>query len=142
VPIVYLALGSNLGNRRSLIQQAVDELQANGIPVKKISSIIETKPVGGPQQENFLNAVLQAETSLDPHQLLSLTQNIEKKMGRTRDVLNGPRTIDIDILLYNNQSISTLTLIIPHPRMLERDFVMNPLKEIAPDIAENLKCKS
>jgi 2-amino-4-hydroxy-6-hydroxymethyldihydropteridine diphosphokinase len=131
--IVYLALGSNLGDRQHYIQRAIDELNAHGVRVNRCSSIIETDPVGGPAtQEKYLNAVLKVETNLSPEDLHIFTQQIEHKLGRVRRIINGPRVIDIDILLYDDIKLITRKLIIPHPRMLEREFVMNPLREICP----------
>ena len=132
--IVYLGLGSNLNNRENNIQRAFVELEKNNIQILKRSSIIETDPLGGPPQGKFLNAVIKIKTSLSPQDLLTLSKSIEQKLGRTETVVNGPRIIDIDILFYNEERIHTPQLTIPHPRMLERDFVMKPLKEIAPEI--------
>ena len=136
--IIYLGLGSNLGDRRENIQRALGLLEENNVSVEKISTIIETKPVGGVLQGDFLNAVLKGQTDLSPRDLLALTQAIENKVGREKTVPNGPRTIDIDILLYADQEINTPELTIPHPRMLERDFVMIPLKEIEPLVVMEL----
>jgi 2-amino-4-hydroxy-6-hydroxymethyldihydropteridine diphosphokinase len=133
VPIVYLGLGSNVGDREGNIRGAVDQLNARGVHVLKISTIIETNPVGGPPQGLFLNAALRAETDLQPLDLLRVCLAAEAGLGRVRTVRNGPRTIDIDILLYDNLSLVTPELTIPHPRMQERDFVMRPLREIMPD---------
>ncbi len=136
---VYLALGSNLGDRRLYIERAVEELGACGVDVRRMSAVIETKPVGGPVQDNFLNAVLKAETQHSPEDLLIVVAAIEEKLGRKRKVFHGPRTIDIDILLYDDIKLVTRKLIIPHPRMLERTFVMEPLKEIDPGICASFK---
>ena len=136
--VVYLGLGSNLGDRRKNIQQAIEELKLNGFVVEKVSTIIETDPVGGPSQEKYLNAVIKGQTELPPEELLSITQSIEKKLGRVKTVVDGPRTIDIDILLYDRIAVESSTLTIPHPRMRSRAFVMNPLKEIAPDLIKEL----
>ena len=136
--IVYLGIGSNLGDRADNIKKAIDCLNQNGINVQKLSTVIETEPVGGPAQGKFLNAVLEAQTDLPPQDLNAAVKLIEKDLGRQETVRNGPRIIDIDILLYDRISITTPQLTIPHPRMLERDFVMSPLKEIAPDIANVL----
>ncbi len=132
--IVYLALGSNLGDRQAYIQKALSRLNANKITVLKLSSIIETDPVGGPEQGKYLNAVVQVETNLSPENLHRCTQLIETRLGRIRKVVNGPRVIDIDILLYDNIKLITKDLLIPHPRMFERSFVITPLKEIAPAV--------
>lgn len=136
--IAYLGLGSNLGDRVSCIMSAVASLQEKGALVLKRSAIIETDPVGGPPQDKFLNAVVKIETKLSPGELLSTCQVIERQLGRVRNVLNGPRTIDLDILLYDCLTIDTPQLKIPHPRMLERTFVLEPLKEIEPGLAEEL----
>ncbi len=135
---VYLALGSNLGDRHSSIRRAVDLLNIAGVHIKHLSAIIETEPVGGPVQGKFLNAVLEAHTELSPRQLLSKIKAIEGKLGRVHREVNGPREIDIDILLYDDFVMDLPELTIPHPRMLERAFVMGPLKEIAPHIVEAL----
>jgi len=107
--------------------------------VKKISRIIETLPQGGPVQGPYLNGVLEIETQLSPYQLLQELQKIEAALGRVRAVVNGPRTIDLDILTYADLRIHEDALCIPHPRMMERDFVLVPLKEIAPAVVDTLK---
>jgi 2-amino-4-hydroxy-6-hydroxymethyldihydropteridine diphosphokinase len=128
--IAYLALGSNLGDRNKYITDAIGLLKASGVRVLKLSTIIETDPVGGPEQGKYLNAVLKAETNLLPEDLHCLTQSIEHRLGRLRKERNGPRTIDIDILLYDDIKLVSRNLQIPHPRMFEREFVMRPLIEI------------
>lgn len=133
---VYLAFGSNLGEREANIRGAVDRLNAGGVHVLKLSSIIETDPVGGPPQGLFLNAVARCETQLSPEDLLRTCWKIESVFGRVRNVVNGPRTLDIDILLYDNLELSTPDLIIPHPRMKERAFVMDPLREVGVDLPD------
>ena len=133
---MFLALGSNLGDRPKNIQSAIECLQKNEIAVEKISSVIETDPVGGPPQDKYLNAVIQCKTEQSPTQLLKTLQSIETKLGRERTVKNGPRTIDLDILLYDNVIVSLEGLTIPHPRMFDREFVMIPLKEIAPEVVK------
>ncbi len=137
--IAYLALGSNLGDRQSYIEKALKYLKAAGISILKISSIIETAAVGGPAQGKYLNAVVKVKTGLSPEQLLQITSDIEYKLGRVRRLVNGPRVIDIDILLYDEIKLVSERLIIPHPRMLEREFVMRPLKEIDPSLCKSLK---
>ena len=133
MPTVFLGLGSNLGNRRDNIKEAVRLIQKHNISLKKFSSIIETEPVGGPSQEKFLNTVVKVKTDLSARHLLKTLKSIEKELGRRKTVVNGPRIIDIDILLYDALTLNTPQLIIPHPRMWQRDFVMRPLKEIAPE---------
>ncbi len=132
--VVYLGLGSNIGDRFLYIKTALKHLEKNNIHVKKLSTIIETDPVGGPKQNKFLNAVAQVQTTLFPRELLSRLKTIENSMGRTREIRYGPRTIDIDILLYDNLVLSEPDLKIPHPLTFKRDFVMTPLKEIAPHL--------
>jgi 2-amino-4-hydroxy-6-hydroxymethyldihydropteridine diphosphokinase len=139
---IYLALGSNMGDRKRNIDLALRKLEGIGVKIEKISSLIETDPAGGPPQGKYLNAVLRATTELSPEKLLIKTKVIEQKLGRTPTVRNGPRPIDIDILLYDDIAFSTPELTIPHPRMRERDFVMNPLSEIAPGVARALLCGS
>lgn len=136
--IVYLGLGSNLDDRLKNIVQALNLLETNPIKILKRSTIIETEPVGGPPQGKFLNAAIKIETPLLPLELLSLLKSIENQLGRIKTVPNGPRTIDLDILLYDSIHFESDELIIPHPRMLQRDFVMAPLKEIFPEIIEEL----
>ena len=136
--IAYIALGSNLGDRVFYIRSAVAALQEKGASVLKQSAIIETDPVGGPAQNKFLNAVIKINTDFSPLELLSLCQSIERELGRVRGVANGPRTIDLDILLYDRLAIDAPQLQIPHPRMFERTFVLEPLKEIEPGLVEEL----
>jgi 2-amino-4-hydroxy-6-hydroxymethyldihydropteridine diphosphokinase len=132
---ILLALGSNLGNRRETLESAWKEI--GNLPETKtwrISRFYETKPVGGPiNQPDFLNAAGVIATTLPPQQLLEQLQEIENRFGRVRTEHWGARTLDIDILLYGNQIISTPTLTIPHPEMLQRRFVLEPAEEIAAD---------
>jgi 2-amino-4-hydroxy-6-hydroxymethyldihydropteridine diphosphokinase len=134
VKTIYLALGSNLGDREGNLRAAIGSLSAAGISVRRESPIYETEPVGYTGQRWFLNMVLEAVTALFPMQLLNRTGKIERALGRVRTVPNGPRTIDIDILLYANAAIHTPRLEIPHPRMHERRFVLAPLADLAPDL--------
>jgi 2-amino-4-hydroxy-6-hydroxymethyldihydropteridine diphosphokinase len=137
--IVYLGIGSNLGSRETNIRSAIGLMVEHGLNILKCSTIIETDPVGGPSiQRKFLNGVLKAETELNPKELLILLNGIEYRIGRRRSAPNDPRPIDLDILLYNHLSLQTPSLTIPHPRMLKRDFVMRPLREIEPQLAEEL----
>jgi 2-amino-4-hydroxy-6-hydroxymethyldihydropteridine diphosphokinase len=128
---IYLGLGSNLGDRRANLTQAIDLLD---LRITRRSLIYETEPRDLPQQPWFLNQVMEAETDLFPRQLLSHTKKIEREMGRKRTVAKGPRVIDIDILLYGNAIVRAPGLEIPHPRMIERRFVLEPLAELAPDL--------
>ncbi len=127
-----------MGDRKAHLLQAVQEIEKCGVVIRKMSSIIETDPVGGPPQGKFLNAVAECETAVKPIELLYTFQNIEKSMGRVKTVIDGPRVIDIDILLYNKLTIQSEELTIPHPRMQERAFVMDPLREIAPEVIKEL----
>jgi 2-amino-4-hydroxy-6-hydroxymethyldihydropteridine diphosphokinase len=137
--ICYIALGSNLGDRKFYIETAIKKIRTlNGTKVSKVSSVIETVPQGGPAQGPYLNAVLEAQTSLTPYQLLLELGKIESFLGRVRQVVNGPRTIDLDILTYGDICLNETALCIPHPRMLERDFVIIPLKEIAPELVSKM----
>jgi 2-amino-4-hydroxy-6-hydroxymethyldihydropteridine diphosphokinase len=135
--IAYLGLGSNLGDRARNIREALDRLPSAGIQVLKTSSLMESEPAGGPPQNDYLNAVTKVSTSLNPLDLLSALKSIETRMGRIKTVRNGPRVIDIDILLFEGVTMRTDTLTIPHPRMRQRAFVMNPLKEIEPELNLN-----
>ena len=132
---VYLGMGTNLGDRLANLKQALHLLsQLNGVEVIKVSSIYETEPVGYLDQPFFLNLVCQIQTQLTPRLLLDQLQEIEQKLKRVRTIRWGPRTIDIDILLFGNRIIHQSDLMIPHPRMLERSFVIIPLAELAPDL--------
>ena len=137
--IVYLALGSNLGNRLQYIQKAVAQLEARGLKITKLSGVIETDPVGGVPQGKYLNAVLKADSPYSPEELHVVTKSIERKLGRVKKTVNAPRVIDIDILLYDDIKLITPQLLIPHPRFLERPFVMKPLEEIDPVLCASLK---
>ena len=128
----YLGIGSNLGNRRKNIRLAIEKINAlKETRVVKPSRIIETEPVGGPAgQGKFLNAALKIRTKLPPLILLKKLKTIEKELGRKKTVRNGPRTIDLDILFYGDKIINKKNLVIPHPRIFEREFVIKPLSEI------------
>lgn len=130
--IAYVSLGTNIGNRESFLENAIQALSENPtIEVSQQSSIYETKAVGLVDQADFLNQVVELKTSLTKYELLDQIQNIEYKNGRDRIITWGPRTLDIDVLLYNNEVNDDPKLTIPHPRMAERAFVLVPLAEIA-----------
>jgi 2-amino-4-hydroxy-6-hydroxymethyldihydropteridine diphosphokinase len=131
---IYLALGSNLGNREQHVQAGIDAISAPDLRVTRTSSTYETAPRDYTDQPWFLNLVLECETELFPLQLLRRLQRIEKQLGRQRIVSKGPRTIDIDILLFGNFLIERPLLQVPHPRMAERRFVLEPLAELAPEL--------
>lgn len=131
----YIALGSNMGDRFGYLTQAILLLESHEkIEVVNTSSIYETDPVGYTDQDQFLNMAIQVKTSLEPVELLDTCLDIELKLGRKREIKWGPRTLDLDILLYNHENIETEKLTIPHPRMRERAFVILPLLEMDPDL--------
>jgi len=131
---VYLGIGSNLGDRVDNCKRAIELLKEEGIIIQKESSIYETEPWGVKEQPIFMNMVIEAETVMEPFDLLRVLKNIEKKMGRKETFHWGPRIIDLDILLYDNMVINNEKLNIPHKNMHERYFVLKPLSEIAGDI--------
>jgi 3-oxoacyl-[acyl-carrier protein] reductase len=134
--IAYIGLGSNLGNRQEYLDLAMQAFQDHpNLTVRQVSSYFETEPEGGPpDQPAFINAVAEIETDLEPPELMSLLLDIERGLGRVRGERYGPRTIDLDILLYGDLIIDEPGLRIPHPRMHERGFVLEPIAEIAPDV--------
>ena len=131
--MVYLGLGTNLGDKQKNLNDAIRMLENQVGEVEKVSSVIETEPEGFKSDNMFLNAVVKVRTALSPFELLDITQDVEKSLGRKEKSSNGiyhDRVIDIDILLYDDINISTPRLVIPHPRMAQREFVMTPLAEI------------
>lgn len=131
----YIGLGSNLGNSLITLKQALERLNQNQkMEVIKTSSFYKTSPVGYKDQDDFVNAVALLETSLPPLELLDHLLNLEQEFKRVRLFKNGPRTLDLDLLLYDNLIMDTSKLILPHPRMCERAFVLVPLNEIAPTL--------
>ena len=132
--LAFIGLGSNLGDRRATLLRAIEELNGSpGVSVVKVSSFHETEPVGGPQgQGPYLNAAACIETTLEPPALLHLLHEIEARNGRVRLVRWGERTLDLDLLLFDDRIVETPELTIPHPRMAVRRFVLEPLSEIAP----------
>ncbi len=129
----FLALGSNLGDRAANLQRAVDLLGNDGLTVRRSSRVYETDPVGGPPQPDYLNAVIDVETTLSPRGLLEACLQVEREMGRARGERWGPRVIDVDVLTYGDYEIDGPGLQIPHPRMHERGFVLAPLLELTAD---------
>ncbi len=127
----YLGLGANLGDREAVINQAVELLSQN-IEILAVSSLYETAPVGFTHQPYFLNAALKANTAFSPRELLNFTQSVERRLGRERTQPWGPRTVDLDLLLYDDLVLEEPDLIIPHPRLHQRAFVLIPLCEIEP----------
>lgn len=138
----FLALGSNIGDREANLRDAVNRLESQEIHVLRRSSLYETAPQELLDQPWFLNAVLQVETSLFPMQLLARVREIERQMGRRRVTPKGPRNIDIDILFYGRTVIATAELEVPHPRIAQRRFVLEPLAEIAPEFRHPITGKT
>ena len=127
----YLGIGSNIGNSVENLKNAIESL--NLLPltnVSQLSKVYKTKPVGYAEQDDFYNMVVEIETELNPDNLLGACLGIEAGMGRVRTIKNGPRIVDIDLLLYDEIASSSKTLILPHPRMFEREFVLRPLLDI------------
>lgn len=139
--IVYLALGSNLGDRSANLKQAIAALTPQ-LEVKAKSQVYETPPWGIEDQPKFLNQVVKAKTYLEPEQLLKHLKRLEVALGRKESIPNGPRLIDIDILFYDDVVLNTPALVIPHPRLHERGFVLLPLMDIAPDLVHPVSKQS
>jgi 2-amino-4-hydroxy-6-hydroxymethyldihydropteridine diphosphokinase len=130
----YLGIGSNLGDRVAHLQLAVDELAAaSGVRVVAVSPVYETAPVGGPEQPDYLNAVVALDTTCSPHELLELAHRIEAAAERVRTVRWGPRTLDVDVLLVGDERVDDPDRTVPHPRMAERAFVVVPLADLDPE---------
>ena len=132
--LTYLSLGSNVGNRERMLGEALRLLAAPDLRVVRVSPVYETEPMELRDQPWFLNLVAEIETDLFPRQLLARTRKVERELGRKRNVSKGPRTIDIDILLYGSFVVDTPGLTVPHRRMAERRFVLEPLAELAPEL--------
>jgi 2-amino-4-hydroxy-6-hydroxymethyldihydropteridine diphosphokinase len=140
--IYFLGLGSNLGNRAKNLAEAARLLRENGVEVFRASSVYETEPVDRLDQPWFLNQALKVLYSLDPYALLEVVKSIEVRMKRVPTAAKGPRTIDIDILLAGDIVLDTPDLVIPHPRLAQRNFVLVPLCEIAPEIRHPVLAKT
>jgi 2-amino-4-hydroxy-6-hydroxymethyldihydropteridine diphosphokinase len=140
--IVYLGLGSNVGDSEALLQSALDRLNGPDLKLVRVSSLYETEPIGLREQRWFLNLVAEFQTELFPKQLMQRIEKVERELGRKRTVRNGPRTIDIDILLYGNSVVKTEGLEIPHPRYRERRFTLAPLAELNPEMRDPVTRRS
>ena len=133
----YLALGSNLGDREHHLRAAVDALAATpGVVVAAVSDVYETEPVGGPEQDPYLNAVVAIDTELRARELLDLAHRLEDDAHRVRAEHWGPRTLDVDVLLVGDERVDEPDLVVPHPRLCERGFVLAPLHDVAPDLVD------
>jgi 2-amino-4-hydroxy-6-hydroxymethyldihydropteridine diphosphokinase len=136
---VYLALGSNVGDRAAQLAFAREQLIENGVDIEVTSEVEETDPVGGPPQPKYLNQVLQAETDHTPGQLLTVLKQIEGAAGRRADAERwGPRELDIDILLYGHMTINTPELTIPHPQLVNREFLLRELRQVDPKLTDKV----
>jgi len=130
----YIGLGSNLGDREGTLRDALDRLDSRpDVEVVEVSDLRETEPVGGPPQGNFVNGAAELRTTLEPEELVEALQEVETEFGRTREVRWGPRTLDMDLLLYEDRHIDTPDLKVPHPRLHERRFVLEPLWDLCPN---------
>ena len=139
----YIGVGSNLGDRQEAIQQAKQKLSSiEDIQFIRSAAVYETEPVGGPEQGLFLNTVWEIETDLSAHQLMEALSKVESSLGRQRNKKNGPRTIDLDLLLYGDEVIHEKELIVPHPRLHERWFVLKPLWDLRSDYVHPILKKS
>lgn len=131
----WLGLGSNLGDREGNLRRALESLSAAGdVEIIRVSSVYETAPVGMTEQPDFLNLVAGVRTALDPHALLRRCLEVEDALGRVREERWGPRLIDVDVLLYEDEVVDTQELVLPHPEMLRRAFVLAPLLELEPGL--------
>lgn len=136
MPTVHLALGSNLGDRESALRSALERLESPGLHLLRASRLYETEPVGFRDQPWFLNRVAEFACAWDPEALLARTQAVEQEMGRERSIPNGPRVIDIDIVLYGDLVHDRPNLSIPHPRFAQRRFVLEPLADLNPELRD------
>jgi 2-amino-4-hydroxy-6-hydroxymethyldihydropteridine diphosphokinase len=136
--VVYVGVGSNVGDRQGFCRRAVEELgRSDAITVEQVSSLYETSPVGGPPQRSFVNLAVRLATDLTPQDLLATCKDVEHRLGRGEsDIRWGPRVVDLDILLYDQEKVSEPDLEIPHPRLTVRKFALVPLLEIEPDLTD------
>jgi len=140
--LVYIAMGSNVGDRAAMLERGIAAMNAAGVHVLRQSSLYASEPVDAPPQAWFLNAVVEAETTLMPRQLLRTLMGIEHALGRRRTMVRGPRTLDLDILFYGSSVIRARDLEVPHPRLDRRRFVLAPLAELAPALRHPVSHKT
>lgn len=133
---VFLGLGSNIGDRVRYLRDAVDTLRNLDIGFWAVSPTYQTDPVGGPEQDAFLNLVVELDTDIAPHDLLAICHRLEAAAERVREVHWGPRTLDVDILWIDGVTLDDPDLVVPHPRMWDRRFVLAPLRDLAPDLVD------
>ncbi|MEM7287527.1 MAG: 2-amino-4-hydroxy-6-hydroxymethyldihydropteridine diphosphokinase [Actinomycetota bacterium] len=131
MPRAFLGLGSNIGDRHRFLRDAIDAMP----DVVEVSDLFETDPIGGPEQDAYLNVVVGLDTDLSARALLELCRTLEAAAERTREIRWGPRTLDVDVLWVDGETVDEEDLTVPHPRMFDRAFVMVPLRQLAPDIA-------
>lgn len=137
---VFLGLGSNLGEREENLRAALNRIRGlPGTSVVRVSRFVESQPWGVADQPSFINAVAEIRTEMEPEALLSAVKEVEREVGRTATYRWGPRVIDIDVLVYGSRRVATPELTIPHPHILDRPFVWEPLREIAPEVVEELR---
>jgi 2-amino-4-hydroxy-6-hydroxymethyldihydropteridine diphosphokinase len=140
VTVAYVGIGSNLGDRLAHLQAAVDGLAATpGVRVVAVSPVYETTPVGGPPQDDYLNAVVAVDTELDARGLLHVAHELEQHEQRVRRERWGPRTLDVDVLLAGDERVADPDLVVPHPRLTQRAFVLVPLADVAPEWAASAR---
>jgi 2-amino-4-hydroxy-6-hydroxymethyldihydropteridine diphosphokinase len=132
----FLGLGSNVGDRQRYLREAVATLEDTGIGLRAVSPVYETEPVGGPEQGRYLNLVVELDTDLTARELLGVCRRIEAAAGRVRTEHWGPRTLDVDVLWVDGVELEEPDLVVPHPRMWERRFVLAPLRDLAPDLVD------
>lgn len=140
--LVYVGLGSNVGDREEMLRSALDRLQSPELRLRRVSSLYETEPIGLREQAWFLNLAAEFACDLFPRQLLQRCQRMERELGRKRTAVDGPRTIDIDILLFGSAVIKMADLEIPHPRFRDRRFVLAPLAELNPQLRDPVSGQS
>ncbi|HEY7875827.1 MAG TPA: 2-amino-4-hydroxy-6-hydroxymethyldihydropteridine diphosphokinase [Actinomycetota bacterium] len=136
--VAFIGIGSNVGDRSAFVRRAIDELRgATGVAVEETSSLYETSPIGGPPQRSFVNLVARISTTLTPQELLAVCKEIEHRLGREEsDIRWGPRVVDLDILLFDQEKVSEPELEIPHPRLTVRKFALVPLLELDPELTD------